>query len=64
MLNVDVVDRSDGSWDNRHIIVRFLWDKAKAAVLKAAREKKQITWNGTRIFFLPRPRAGDSREMQ
>ncbi|KAJ8007547.1 hypothetical protein DPEC_G00095180 [Dallia pectoralis] len=35
----------------RHIIVRFLRNKAKAAVLKAAREKKQISWKGMRIFF-------------
>lgn len=35
----------------RHIIARFLRDKAKAAVLTAARKKKQVTWKGTRISF-------------
>lgn len=35
----------------RHIIVRFLRDKAKSAVLDAARKKKQITWRDMRIRF-------------
>ena len=35
----------------RHIIVQFLRNKAKAAVLAAARKKKQVTWQGMRIFF-------------
>ena len=48
----------------KHIIARFLQEKGKAAVLKAAREKKQVTWNGIRIFFLLRLCTGDTRESQ
>uniref|UniRef100_A0A8D0CWR1 L1 transposable element RRM domain-containing protein n=1 Tax=Sander lucioperca TaxID=283035 RepID=A0A8D0CWR1_SANLU len=35
----------------RHIIVRFVQDKAKAAILTAARKKKQITWRDMRVRF-------------
>ena len=35
----------------RHIIVRFVRDKANAAVLTAARNKKQITWRDMRVRF-------------
>lgn len=35
----------------RHIIVRFLHDKAKSTVLAATRRKKQITWEDMRIRF-------------
>lgn len=35
----------------RHIIVRFLRDKAKSAVLTAARKKKVVMWRNARIYF-------------
>lgn len=35
----------------RHIIVRFVRDKAKTAVLTAARKKKEVTWRDMRVRF-------------
>lgn len=48
----------------RHIIVRFLRDKAKMYVLVAARKKKQIVWKGMGVCFFPGLCAGGTRKIQ
>ena len=41
--------RDDGR--SRHVLVRFLRFSAREAVLRAARDKRRVEWQGNRIFF-------------
>lgn len=41
--------RDDGR--NRHVLARFLRFNAREAVLRAAREKKRVEWEGNRMSF-------------